>query len=395
VVLVGLVVAAGIVQLARPVPLPFVHPILPRAYTVVVGPAQQLPWPDHGQAAVYLPGFGWLGSTAAETPIPIASLTKIMTALVILRSHPLALGASGPIVTVSAADFALYESELAQGDSVMRVEPGEELSELQLLEGLLLPSADNVAEMLADWQAGSERAFVAEMNQLATSFGLEQTHFADSSGLDPASISSARDLVTLAGLAMDNLVFASIVAMPTAVLPLAGTVHNYNPLLGKDGVVGVKTGWTSAAMGCLVFASRQLVAGHQVELIGAVTGQPGGPASGLAAAAAAAAALIESAFGELHWLSLPPFGATVGHLDSSWSGPIDVTVPRPLQLSAPSGARLKVTLKFLQLRLPLARDAEVGIITLITPIGAAFQEPLISARGLAEPSLWWRLLRPW
>ncbi|MFZ0996311.1 MAG: D-alanyl-D-alanine carboxypeptidase [Candidatus Dormiibacterota bacterium] len=391
---VAMVLALGIAQLARPLAAPTARASLSRSYTVG-GTAEELPWPAQGQAALYLPQFGWLGSTPDQDAVPIASLAKIMTALVILRSHPLTVGTSGPVVTVTAADFALYQSELAQSDSVMRVETGESLTELELLEGLLLPSADNIAELLADWQSGSEPAFVGEMNQLAISLRLSQTHFADSSGLDPATVSSARDLVTLASVAMRNPVFASIVAMPTAVLPLAGTVRNYNPLLGKDGVIGIKTGWTSAALGCLVFATRQTVAGHLVRLIGAVTGQPGGPASGLMAAAAAATALISVASGELHWVSLPAPGATVGHLVSEWTGSRGIRVAEPVQLPAPSAARLKVSLRFRRLRAPIARGAGVGTMTLTTPGGSSAREQLISARGLVEPSWGWRLLRPW
>lgn len=391
---VAALVGVALAQLARPVPAPVARAALSRTYKVG-GTEEQLPWPALGEAALYLPQFGWLGSTGNQSSVPIASLTKIMTALVILRSHPLSVGASGPVVTVSAADFALYHSELAQGDSVMRVQIGEGLTEFQLLEGLLVPSADNIAELLADWQAGSEPTFVGEMNQLATSLRLDQTHFADSSGLDPASVSSASNLVTLATIAMRDPVFASIVAMPTAVLPLVGTVHNYNPLLGKDGVIGIKTGWTSAALGCLVLASRQTVDGHPVELIGAVTGQPGGPASGLAAAAAAGAALITSASDELHWVTLPVPGATVGHVDSEWSGPGGIRVAEPVQLPAPSGARIKLSVRFRRLRAPIRQGARVGTMTLTTPGGSSTGERLISARGLAEPSWGWRLLRPW
>jgi D-alanyl-D-alanine carboxypeptidase (penicillin-binding protein 5/6) len=387
------VVAAGTVQLVRPIPAPRIRDSVPRSYTVA-GISEQLPWPAQGQAALYLPHFGWLGSAGIDGPVPVASLTKIMTALVILRSHPLSLGATGPIVTVSAADFALYRSELAQGDSVLRVATGEGLTELQLLEGLLLPSADNIAELLGDWQAGSESSFVAEMNRLAGSLRLGHTHFADSSGVDPGSVSSAPDLVTLAEVAMSNPVFASIVAMSTATLPLAGTVHNYNPLLGKVGVVGIKTGWTSAALGCLVFASRQTVAGHQVQLIGAVTGQPGGPTSGLAAAAAKAAALIEAAAKGLRWVRLPTSGASIGQLESPWTPPIGIRAAATVQLVAPAGARFKVSVRFRRVQVPLRRGAELGTLTVLTTGGSSAHEQLISDRGLGDPGWWWRLWRP-
>ncbi|HVB14067.1 MAG TPA: D-alanyl-D-alanine carboxypeptidase [Candidatus Dormibacteraeota bacterium] len=390
-----LVLAVGVgsaVQLERPLPALTFQADLART-APVPGRAAQLPWPTEGQAAIYLSGFGWLGSTGGEIAVPIASVTKIMTALVILRADPLKVGMVGPEVTVSAADFALYQTELAQGDSVVRVEPGETLSELQLLEGLLLPSGDNLAVLLADWAAGSEPAFVQRMNQLASSLHLSHTHFTDSSGLAPGSVSCARDLVALANVAMRIQVFASIVAMPTVTLPTAGPVHNYNPLLGQDGVIGIKTGWTEEAMGCLVFAARDSVDGRAVQLIGAVLGQPGGPAAGLLAAAGEAKALLvagEAALDEVH---LPPAGPQVGRVTSAWGSEISVDVTRGIGLVGVGGSQMRLRLQLRQLRAPLRRGAVAGDLTATTPGGFSLHL-LIEANGkLAAPSWWWRLTR--
>lgn len=391
-VLVLALVGGAAVQLGRPVPVPTVHDDLADAYTVS-GSAATLPWPDQGQAALYLSGFGWLGSTPGETAVPVASVTKVMTALVILRAHPLKVGMSGPTITVSAADFSEYQSELAAGDSVVRVATGETLSELQVLEGLLLPSGDNLAVLLADWQSGSEAAFVQQMDQLASSLHLRQTHFTDSSGLDQGSVSSARDLVTLATVAMKIPVFASIVALPTVTLPVAGVVRNYNPLLGQDGVVGIKTGWTEAAMGCLVFAAKVSVAGTPRQLIGAVLGQPGGPESGLAAAGRVAAALLSSGEGELHQFRLPVGGTEVGRVTSSWAGPVAVRASRAISLVGAADSRLELRLQFHRLRSPLRAGEQVGSLTVTTPGGFSYREPVEMARKLAAPSWWWRLTR--
>jgi D-alanyl-D-alanine carboxypeptidase (penicillin-binding protein 5/6) len=350
-------------------------------------------WPDQGEAALYLSGFGWLGSTAHEESVPIASVTKIMTALVILRAHPLQMGESGPVITVTAADLALYRSELAQGDSVVRVDSGETLTELQALEGLLLPSGDNLAVLLADWQAGSESAFVEEMDQLAGSLHLEQTHFTDSSGLDPGSVSSARDLVILATVAMQNPVFASIVAMPTVSLPIAGTVRNYNPILGQEGVIGIKTGWTEAALGCLVFAAKETIGGHQVQLVGAVLGQPGGPVTGLAAAGRAASLLLTASDAELHQTTLPGSGSVVGAVTSEWAEPLAVRVTHSVSLIGVAGARVHLHLQWQRLRAPLRRGEEVASLTVTTPGGFHFHENEVVNRKLAAPDWWWRLTR--
>ena len=389
--LLALAVGAA-VQLGRPVPALAGQSQLAPSY-LVSGGAVALPWPDQGEAALYLSGFGWLGSTGLEGSVPIASVTKIMTALVILRSDPLQAGGSGPTITVTSADLALYQGELTQGDSVVRVESGETLTELQALEGLLLPSGDNLAALLADWQAGSEAAFVAEMDQLAGTLHLEQTHFTDSSGLDPGSVSSARDLVVLATVAMRNPVFASIVAMPTVSLPVAGTVRNYNPILGQGGVIGIKTGWTESALGCLVFAARQTVGGRPVQLIGAVLGQPGGPETGLAAAGREASLLLAAGEAELHQTRLPAGGSVVGEVNSKWTAPLAARVSHSVWLIGVAGARLHLDLLWQRPRAPLRRGEDVGSLTVTTPGGFHFHETVVVNRKLAAPDWWWRLTR--
>jgi len=383
--------AAG--QLVRPVPVPKVRGSVASSYSVP-GRANSLAWPATGQAALYLSGFGWLGSTSGESAVPIASVTKIMTALVILQAHPLALGVPGPSVTVSAAAVAVYQSERSQGDSVVPVVAGETLSELELLEGLLLPSGDNLAVLLADWQSGSEGSFVQLMNQRATSLRLRNTRFTDSSGLNPGSVSSARDLVTLATVAMGNPVFAAIVAMPTVVLPIVGAVRNYNPILGAGGVIGIKTGWTEAALGCLVFAARETVAGRPVQLVGAVLGQPGGPESGLQAAGRAAMALLTSGETELQPVQLPGAGAIVGRVTSAWGGRASIEATQTIGLIGVSGTRLAVHLLLRRLPAPLRRGQTVGSMTVITPSGVEFHQPLILTTKLADPGWEWRLARP-
>ena len=389
--LLGAGAAAG-AQLKRPVPRPALQREIARSL-VVPGSPPALPLPATGQAALYLPGFGWLGSSPRETAVPIASVTKIVTALVVLRAHPLIPGSVGPAVTVSASDVALYQSEVSAGDSVVPVQAGESLTELQLLEGLLLPSGDNLAVLLADWVSGTEPAFVERMNQLVSGLHLSETHFTDSSGLDPTSVSSARDLATLAALAMKSPVFASVVAMPEVTLPVAGTLHNYNPILGQDGVVGVKTGWTAAALGCLVFAADTLVDGQKVQLVGAVLGQPGGPESGLVAAARVASALLAVGEPKLRLLHLAVPGALVARLTAPWSKSIAVRPRQDISVVALAGARLGWSIHSEVPSPPLRRMTNVGTLTLTTPAGVIRRVGLVAARGLTGPSLWWRLTR--
>ncbi len=168
----------------------------------------------------------------------------------------------------------------------MSVAAGEQLTERQALQALLLPSANNIAAVLARWDAGSAERFVARMNATARSLGMPHTRYTDPSGYDDATVSTAADQVRIVDRAMRLPVFASIVATPSATLPVAGTVHNTNTLLGQNGFVGVKTGSDDAAGGCFAFRAIRWIDGKRTTITGVVLGQPGHDqiAAGLAAA---------------------------------------------------------------------------------------------------------------
>ena len=166
-----------------------------------------------------------------------------------LGDHPLPAAGSGPAITVTAADAAAYASDERQGQSVVQVAAGEKLTERQALEAMLIPSGNNIASMLASWDAGSDGAFAAKMNARARSLGLHGTRYADASGADPATVSTASDQFGLTLRALQIPAFRQIVAMPQVTLPVAGVAYNVNSSLGHDGIVGVKTGSGSRPAG--------------------------------------------------------------------------------------------------------------------------------------------------
>jgi serine-type D-Ala-D-Ala carboxypeptidase (penicillin-binding protein 5/6) len=277
VALLLVVVAAGAfvgIRLHAPDPAPAVTPVLARTVTV---PKQSmpLPWPDSGQGAIAVPAIGVNMPSGAEKAAPVASLTKLMTAYVILHDHPLGLNQPGSTITVSQADVDDYDADTVNDDSNAEVTLGEHLTEQQVLSGLLVHSADNYADLLARWDAGSIPAFVAKMNADAARLGMSQSHFADASGVDPASMSTASDMLKVATPDMTNPAFAAMVKLSSVSLPVAGTISTYTPLLGIQGVIGVKSGFTTAAGGCDVLAVFRTVHGRQVLLLAAVTGQQG------------------------------------------------------------------------------------------------------------------------
>lgn len=235
-----------------------------------------LPWPAAPeQAAIAANGLTPMISSVQSTPVPIASVTKIMTAYIILTDHPISTNQSGPKITFDNEDAQAYYSFINRDDSAVRVIAGEQLSELQALEALLIPSADNIADVLARWDAGSIDRFVKKMNSMARSLGMDHTFYADPSGLDPRNVSIPSDQIILATKAMAIPTFSEIVSQNHIVLPVAGWEPNYNPALGALGINGVKTGYTPQSGGCLVFSAPRVINNVQVTIVGAIFGFKG------------------------------------------------------------------------------------------------------------------------
>jgi D-alanyl-D-alanine carboxypeptidase (penicillin-binding protein 5/6) len=259
-------------------------------------------WPAYGQAAVQI-GQAPIQASPNQHAAAIASVAKVMTAYLVLRNHPLALGQDGPTIVLTEGDVADTERRRGQQESVVAVAAGERLTELQALQALLLPSANNVAAVLARWDAGSEGRFVARMNAAARSLGMNRTRYTDPSGYDDATVSTAADQLRLVDRAMRLPVFARIVGTPSATLPVAGTVHTTNALLGRGGFVGVKTGSTGAAGGCFAFRAIRWIDGKRTTITGVVLGQPG--RDRIAAGLGAAAAIVDRIGGQQARLDRP------------------------------------------------------------------------------------------
>jgi D-alanyl-D-alanine carboxypeptidase (penicillin-binding protein 5/6) len=249
-------------------------------------------WPRRGQAAIVL-GTGQPAVSPHEQPVPIASLAKVMTAYLILKRYPLSGAQDGFTITVTAAQAQAETQDAAQDQSVVAVQAGEQLTERQLLEALLIPSGNNIARMLASEVAGSETRFITEMNAEARALGMDHTIYTDPSGIDPSTVSTAADQLRVFQEAMRFPVFRRIVSMASVTLPVAGRLTNYNPLIA-EGYAG-KTGSDSAAEGCLAFFTHVTVGGRRLTAAGVVLGQGRGSDTSaiLAAAGEAAEQLVD------------------------------------------------------------------------------------------------------
>jgi serine-type D-Ala-D-Ala carboxypeptidase (penicillin-binding protein 5/6) len=278
-------------------------------------------WPQRGQAALVL-GNGRPAASPDEQPVPIASLAKVMTASLILERYPLIGSQDGFTITVTAAQVQAEARDAAQDESVVAVRAGEQLTERQLLEALLIPSGNNIAQMLAARMAGSEPRFIAEMNAEARALGMDHTVYIDPSGFNPSTVSTAADQLRVFQRAMRFPAFRQIVSMASVTLPVAGTLTNYNPLIAHG--YGGKTGSDAAAGGCLAFFTQVTVSGRRETAVGVVMGQGQGsdtPAL-LSAAGEAAERLVDSVLS-------PTLSPARRHLEREWD--------RPGTRAAPSG----------------------------------------------------------
>jgi serine-type D-Ala-D-Ala carboxypeptidase (penicillin-binding protein 5/6) len=253
-------------------------------------------WPQRGQAALVV-GNDRPAASPREQPGPIASLAKVMTAYLTLKRYPLSGAQDGFTITVTAAQAQAEAQDAAENQSVVAVRAGEQLTERQMLEALLIPSGNNIAPTLAAQVAGSETRFIAEMNAKASTLGMDHTIYTDPSGFDPGTVSTAADQLRVFQQAMRFPVFRQIVSMASVTLPVAGTLTNYNHLIA-EGYAG-KTGSDSAAEGCLAFFTHVTVRGRPVTAVGVVLGQGRGSDTSvlLAAAGDAAKQLVDSATG--------------------------------------------------------------------------------------------------
>jgi serine-type D-Ala-D-Ala carboxypeptidase (penicillin-binding protein 5/6) len=347
------------------------------------GPA----WPAEGEAAVEVAGLGSLGTSGRQTPVPIASVAKVMTAYLTLREHPLAAGEEGFEVRITPAEVSEERQRVALDESTVKVKNGERLSERQALEALMLPSANNVAALLAVHDAGSTAAFVARMNETAKRLGMGSTTYTDPSGFEEGTVSTASDQLKLARAAMGEKPFAQIVAEPAARLPVVGRVINYNELVGSNGYVGIKTGSDEAAGGCLLFARRLHVGGRSLMVFGAVLGQHDGEL--VDAALASAGSLADSVAGAVHFRTALPAGTKVLTARNADGEGVAAATAAPLREIGWPGMRLPVHVAMGPPQEKLGAGDRLA--TVRVRGSSVAQGAVVASHSLGAPSLGWRL----
>jgi serine-type D-Ala-D-Ala carboxypeptidase (penicillin-binding protein 5/6) len=387
-VLVLGVIAAAAWNYLRPIPAVAASGSVP-ASEVISGTLPSIPWPTRGSAAVGVQSLGFIASSGNEQAIPAASVTKVMTALVILEDKPLKANETGPTITITDADVQAYQADVANKESVALVQSGEQITELQALQGMLIPSANNLADTLARWDAGSIDAFVAKMNARAIALHLSHTTFADTSGANPGSVSTPSDLMALGVAAMKQDVFVQVVGMESAELPVAGTVFNVDRVLGQSGIIGMKTGSGLNTGANFLFAAKISVDGVPITFYGCVMGQ-----ATLDDTFAAAKKLIGAMQAGLHVRQVIARNQTIATYITPWGAQSDLVSSVDVNLVEWPGMVLRQRLETRSIVLdqPLAAGTQEGTEHLVLG-DYNLDIPLVTADPLYPPGRFWRLTR--
>lgn len=376
-----LIVGLG-VALLRPVGSAVAATTTPLLPTVA---AQELPWPATGVGAIGAVGYdGVLDSYGAQTSTPIASMTKTITALVVLDKMPMDAGDAGPTYTLTKRDVEIYDETIANDGSSAPVVVGAKLTQREMLEAMLIPSANNYATALAEWSYGSLDDFLVGARTWLDQRGLTDTFLADASGINAGSKSSPANLIEIGKLVIAHPVLSEIVSMAKADLPI-GTVKNTNTLLGKHGIIGLKTGTTNIAGACLLFATKTEVDGKEVTVIGVEIG-----ADTHAELFSNVAALAEAAATRFHTATVATAGETFGTISTPWGDAADLVAAtdasQVLWQTDTTATDVKVNDK-------VSGDAGdvVGTVTFTSGSQTTTVDLTLSDRVRAIPGLWWRL----
>ncbi|MFJ5923011.1 hypothetical protein ACIQF6_10420 [Kitasatospora sp. NPDC092948] len=378
------------VQLLRPLPSPKTKLGLADSFTFQ-GEQLNIPWPAKGQAAAEVVGVGDLGGSGEETPVPIASVTKVMNAYLILQAHPLKKGQTGPMLTVDKQ--AAQESSNADESKVALTE-GQQLSQYEALEMLMLPSANNVARLLARWDAGSEEAFVKKMNDTAKQFGMTNTVYADPAGYNNDTKSTAKDQLKLAEQVMKDEIFRQVIAEPDTKFN-GQRVYNTNKVLGKNGMIGGKTGSSTPAQSCFMWAAVKEIGGVKRTLLGVTLGQPATKEepSLVNAAQPVSQKINVAAQTVLVGQTLAKQGDVVGYVSDGVGGKVPVVAAKELTVAGWNGITAHLTLTPIgKIAHTLPAGTQVG--TLSAGDGDdRIEIPVTLQSDLAPPSIGARLLR--
>ena len=230
-------------------------PAAPEEKTIKHSELSELVWPAYGQAAYGVANDGVIAKSSATQPIvPIASLAKAITAVVIADKYPIAHSDDSILITFDEDDVALYNEYVAKNGVVLPVAVDQEISLHDALKALLLSSSNNITDSVVIDLFGSMEEYTAYANNFLLSKGITDTYVDDASGFSSRTVSTASDLVEIGFLYMKDPVLREIAENSNVELPNVGFVDNKNDGLNNDTVLGLKIGFTYEAKSTFIAA---------------------------------------------------------------------------------------------------------------------------------------------
>ena len=334
---------------------------------------------------------GWFGEDQvwanSEESYRIASITKLVTVLVGLDAAPVEAGSDGPVYTVTDVDAALIDEVLAQDGTFAPAPVGLELTTRQMLDLILVPSANNYAISYSRWIFGSNDAFVEAASDWLTRNGLDSINIEEPSGLSDNNVGSPSDIVRLAKLALENPLIAEIVAQSSVDIPGLGEITTTNRLLVDSGVIGVKTGTTFPNGYSLAAAKRMDVLGREVVAVAVTLDRPDGEARA-ADTRAVLAAMAESGQN----IALVESGERIGKV-TTWTGEdVALLASDDLSVALVPGESVKRTIVLTGVTAG-TRGTEAGTIRATGPSGESSVR-VVTDEAIATPDFFWRFLHP-
>ncbi|MFI7410703.1 D-alanyl-D-alanine carboxypeptidase [Streptomyces sp. NPDC049627] len=385
-----LAIIFAIAQAVRPLPAPTLALTAEESYAFD-GSKASLPWPGEGQGWMDVTGIGTMGNFGEQTPVAIGSVAKAMTAYLVLKDHPLQPGKDGEKIKIDA----LAEKEGGynkDGESTLdTVKEGDEITLHDAIAAIMIPSANNIARLLARWDAGTEKAFIEKMNATAEELGMKNTTYTDASGLKESTVSTAEDQVKLGNELVKIPALMEITSMGQWIDPSGKKWYNYNYLVPYNGAIGIKTGTTTAAGGNLLFAARKEVGGETVTLVGAVLGQHKSPIIQTVNDVSKTAML--AAQDELTSAKILKKGDVVGYVDDGLGGHTPVVLTEDVTAVGWPGFRVKLSFDADDVPHTAKAGTKVGTLTVGDGTSGAVKVPVALETDLTEPGFTQKLTR--
>ncbi|MCX5377820.1 D-alanyl-D-alanine carboxypeptidase [Streptomyces sp. NBC_00091] len=387
-----LAIVIAVVQLVRPLPAPKLQMTAKATYTFAGG-NPNLPWPTEGQASMAAAGLGTIGTSGEQKPVPIASVTKSMTAYIIMRDHPFKKGEKGAMIDVDKTAETEGQKDKSDNESTLNtVKEGDKISEYDAIAALMIPSANNIARLLARWDSGSQEAFVKKMNDTAKQLGMTNTTYTDPSGLDATTVSTAEDQVKLGLKIVEIPALVDITRMPSWTDPSGKAWPNWNRLVPFNDSLGIKTGTTTKAGGNLLFAAQKKVGDTNQLIVGAVLGQHKPPI--IDSVIAASKSLLIATQKELQGAPVVKKGQVVGYVDDGLGGHTPVVATADVQAVGWSSLTVDIKLGDGGTKIPESAQAgtEVGVLTVGDGVSQV-KVPVALQRALETPGFGSKLTR--